>query len=462
MAAIEQAGPHRKNPQWFILFRILFNCRFYYPIYTIFFLDAGLSMAQFATLNFIWAVSIVLLEVPSGALADQVGRRRLVVLSAVLMVLEMACLAFLPFHAGGLTFWIFAANRVLSGAAEACASGADEALTYDSLPAEGEDGKSRDDLWRAVQGRLMRLQSIFFVLTMLIGAWVYQASSVNATLAKLGINLEVSRELAMRLPVLLCFLMALACLAVALRFAPAPGEAENSRIAWSALGAAFRGIRKTAQWLVRSPIPLALLIVGLLGDSFMRLFYTIGSQFYRTLGISTEWNGPIGAVAALSGLFFATPIDRLSKYLSPRSIYAVVAGLVMLGFLGLAYPFGKWSLLAAVPFWFGMRLLHFNLSVHLNAHVPPEQRATALSFRGLTMNLAYGVLMQVFGWQSLSVANKHALLAPTEANTDSVFRLSMPVWPWVFLALALAAALAVGRNLPSKNTPQPEPEKQTP
>jgi len=29
----------------------LFNCRFYYPIFTILFLDFGLSVAQFAVLN---------------------------------------------------------------------------------------------------------------------------------------------------------------------------------------------------------------------------------------------------------------------------------------------------------------------------------------------------------------------------------------------------------------------------
>ena len=72
------------NPSRFIWFRIFFNCRFYYPVYAIMFLDFGLSEEQFAYLKVAWALSIVLLEVPSGALADQLGRRTLVVLAAVL------------------------------------------------------------------------------------------------------------------------------------------------------------------------------------------------------------------------------------------------------------------------------------------------------------------------------------------------------------------------------------------
>ena len=74
---------HDPAPQaaLFVWFRLLFNCRFYYPVYTILFLDFGLNLTQFAALNVVWAISIVLLEVPSGAMADVIGRRNLVVLS---------------------------------------------------------------------------------------------------------------------------------------------------------------------------------------------------------------------------------------------------------------------------------------------------------------------------------------------------------------------------------------------
>ncbi len=79
----------------FIIFRLLYTARFYYPVFTILFLDYGLTLEQFAILNIVWSLTIVLAEVPSGALADMVGRKRLLVFAASLMVIEMALIVFL-------------------------------------------------------------------------------------------------------------------------------------------------------------------------------------------------------------------------------------------------------------------------------------------------------------------------------------------------------------------------------
>src|SRR5262245_60770726 len=124
-----------RNVRLFIAFRVLFNSRFYYAVFAVMFLDYGLSVEQFALLNVVWAFSIVLLEVPLGAVADHIGRKKTIVAASFLMVLEMCLLAFAPFGNPGLLFAMFVGNRILSGAAEACASGADEALAYDSLVA---------------------------------------------------------------------------------------------------------------------------------------------------------------------------------------------------------------------------------------------------------------------------------------------------------------------------------------
>ncbi len=72
-----------------IAFRVLFNSRFYYPVFTILFLDFGLSVAQFSILNAVWAATIVIAEVPSRALADIIGRKRLLVSSGLIMMVEI-------------------------------------------------------------------------------------------------------------------------------------------------------------------------------------------------------------------------------------------------------------------------------------------------------------------------------------------------------------------------------------
>lgn len=408
-----------------MLFRIFFNCRFYYPIFTILFLDFGLTLQQFAMLNALWAVTIVVLEVPSGALADQLGRRRLVIASAVLMVLEMASLVFMPRHGGALTLWCFAVNRVLSGAAEACASGADEALTYDSLPVDG-----REAVWQKIQVRLLRWSSLAFLVVTITGAITYDSARMTAIARGLGFDTTLGPEITMRIPLVLCLISAIATLWIARRFLPAPTEPARVSLDWKTLGAAFQNVTATGRWILRTPAVLVLLLIGLLCDSFMRLFYSVNSQFYRVLQIPAEFYGWIGATGALLGFAAAGWLEKLSQSLHASAAYRLVAGSVFLGLLGMAHPIAWWGLWAVVPFWFGMRALHFFLTHHLNQVIPGERRATALSFRGLTMNLAYGAIMQLFGIQTAWLAGR---LGPaTDENT--VFTAAATWWPWAFAA----------------------------
>jgi len=129
------------NIRLFIAFKVLFNSRFYYPVFTILFLDFGLTVAQFAILNAVWAATIVLTEVPSGALADIIGRKRLLVFATFTMIIEIGIISFVPKTDPSVIFIVFLVNRVLSGLAEAAASGADEAIAYDSLAAKGDPGQ---------------------------------------------------------------------------------------------------------------------------------------------------------------------------------------------------------------------------------------------------------------------------------------------------------------------------------
>ena len=176
-----------RNVRLFIAFRIFFNARFYYPIFTILFLDFGLTLEQFALLNAAWAAAIVLLEVPSGALADTFGRRNLLIVTGVLMVIEIALLCFVPLGNAGLLFAVFLVNRILSGAAEAAASGADEAIAYDTLKREGN---ALD--WPQVLEKQMRMQSMAYIVAMSVGAAVYDPVLMQRVLNALGLNIQLT------------------------------------------------------------------------------------------------------------------------------------------------------------------------------------------------------------------------------------------------------------------------------
>lgn len=98
-----------------------------YPVYALLFRDTGLSVWQISSLFALWSVTGVLLEVPSGAWADSVSRRRLLWIGPLLTAAGFALWTFLP------SYGAFALGFVLWGAGGALASGACEALVYDEL-----------------------------------------------------------------------------------------------------------------------------------------------------------------------------------------------------------------------------------------------------------------------------------------------------------------------------------------
>ncbi len=404
-----------RNLPLFIAFRVLFNARFYYPVFAVIQLDYGLTLPQFAVLNAVWAVSIVLLEVPSGALADRLGRKRMVVIASVLMVLEMGVLAVVPLGSNAVVFWAWVANRILSGAAEAAASGADEALAYDSIPKE-----DRETVWPRVLSRLMRLSSLAFIVAMLVGSAVYDPALVGRALSWIGWDLAVEKETALRLPIHLTLLNAFLAVAVALSMREAPLETECGGEAslWS-------GILGAGRWILGTPAVCGLVLAALVHDSALRLFTVTASEYYRLIGIPVVWFGAIGAAFSALGLFIPKWAAWLVRHGTLRSNFRVVSIVALCGFVGVAFAIPKWGVLFAAFFSIGFGLLNFFTSHYLNALVDSRRRATLLSFRGLALNLGFGGISLVYG----AILRG---LKEGDAGIDSAYRTSLWWLPGIF------------------------------
>ncbi|MCP5068314.1 MAG: MFS transporter [bacterium] len=93
----------------------------------------GLRATEFGWIIAIFYLAVVLFEVPSGILADRFGRRRLLVIGALANVLACGMLAV------AFDFLSFAAVQVLFAIGTAAISGADSALLFDRLAAEGRE-----------------------------------------------------------------------------------------------------------------------------------------------------------------------------------------------------------------------------------------------------------------------------------------------------------------------------------
>jgi len=426
------------NIRRFIALRICFNSRFYYPVFTILFLDFGLSLEQFALLNSVWAATIVLAEVPSGALADIIGRKRVLVCTSLIMFMELALIAVVPLGNNSLVFWVFLVNRVLSGLAEALASGTDEALAYDSLAERG-----LADEWPRVIDIQMRLQSAGFVVTMTIGALLYDPATVNLVLRWLDMSTSVTQQVTMRFPLYLTLVMSvLAFLTTISMTEPIVGRNEYDS------PESFRGILHRAmkltwtagRWIITAPFALAVILFGMTFDHSLRMIVTMTSQYYRLIALPEATFGLIGSAIGMIGLVVPRIARSMSTHWPPVWNLGAVAIVSLSGLWGLTRFYPIVGLLPMILIFMGLMLTSFFTSHYLNRVTASQHRATVLSFKGLSFNLAYGMIGFLYAALVHHLRTEMNIRYPgldVQFIENQSFRESIYWFPWYTLAIAL-------------------------
>jgi hypothetical protein len=329
---------------------------------------------------------------------------------------------------------------VLSGAAEASASGADEAIAYDSLQDEGD---IRD--WPRVLEMQMWARSIVLIIAMSLGAAVYDPDLMQRIADGLGINVQLSQGITLRIPPLLTLLMAILTLFIALRMREsARKNYQTTSGRGTSITAAFKLTLAAGSWILKTPFALVIILAGLLFDNCIRMVITLSSQYYRLIELPEATFGLIGSGLAVLGLFIPRLARGLAQKRSPAFNLGVMACLTLTGLIGMTF-FIPIMGLAPVVVLVGVIYLHnFFQSHYLNRITSSEQRATVLSFKGLSFNLAYGAIGVLYSLLLARLRFQTSATQPAMAGAELenlVFIKSLAWFPGYFLLTMLAVLL---------------------
>ncbi|MDF1497011.1 MAG: MFS transporter [Patescibacteria group bacterium] len=116
-----------RNPRLLFWGKVFMEAKGLAIIEVLFFMHRGLTIDEVYYLSIAWSIATLITEVPSGYLADRIGRKRTIMIGMVLYL--TACI--IRIYAFG--FFHFAVVFVLFSIGFSCMSGTEEALLFDSL-----------------------------------------------------------------------------------------------------------------------------------------------------------------------------------------------------------------------------------------------------------------------------------------------------------------------------------------
>src|SRR4029453_15984456 len=184
--------PNARSIQRTYLILLLGNtvaAAFIWGINTIFLLDAGLSNLEAFAANSFFTVGMVLFEVPTGIVADTIGRRVSYLLGTVTLAATTLLYVFLWQIEG--PFWAWAVVSMLLGLGFTFFSGAGEAWVVDALNATHFEGNLE-----SVFGRGQVVSGVAMLTGSEAGGYIAQVTNLGVPFVLRGVVLLVMFVLA--------------------------------------------------------------------------------------------------------------------------------------------------------------------------------------------------------------------------------------------------------------------------
>jgi MFS family permease len=366
----------RRNIFITYILRICFHCLFPVSVITLFWKKHGLTLLDIFLLQAIFAIAIAILEIPTGYIGDQLGRKKTLLLSCCIVAGGWI------FYSFSTTFWQFITAEIILGLGLSFFSGTDTSLVYESLSACQET-----ESFTKIQGRQMGLGHIAEAVSALSGGFL-------AALLPIPV-LMIFTSCAIGIGIISCFFIT-----------------EPERETYKHPKGTLYGLYKIARYIfLRSKfVRFALPLMAACSLSTM-----LGVWLYQPLwqerSVPIWLFGVLWAAMALPAAAGSSCAHWLEKKIGKKNILWLLPVPAFLGYLFLAFLPG-WG---AIPFLYLIPLtrgLNFPiLSSYIHKETFSDKRATVLSVQSWLFRIAYFGLGPLVGWTGQTFGLSTAFIA---------------------------------------------------
>lgn len=344
----------------------------YIHAYALLLLARGLTLVQISLIESVVIGTIFLMEIPTGILADRVGRKWSIFFSTLLLM----CAEFLFIFAQSYAWYIVIA--LFTGTGFAFASGAVEAMVYDSLPE-----KDRDNAMKKAMGRVNSMGMIAFFISPIIGAIIIGDATPENFIP------------AIALTVLALFIGLMVSLTL-----------REPTTEWSAdKQNAITLFRTGVSLLVNNRRLRRLALIVIFTAPFTgTLVTTLAAPYLTQNEVSPFVIGVVLSVGSLLGAFTQHYAYKIEQWLGQQRAIAVLILLPGVMYWILALVAGPMLTVLVVIFMYGTNDMKAPLfSSYQNALIDSQNRATVLSLINMFVSLFLAVVAPLYA--SLAIAN---------------------------------------------------------
>ena len=334
---------------------------FYHPIATLYYQARGLS---FVEINSLWAIIVgvmAIAEVPTGILADKIGRKFSIIIALFLQLVGEVIYIFADHYL------LFAFVAVIAGIGFAFSSCCFEAMMYDSLKKDGRE--------KEIQ-KVSGLNSSFSQLAILIGAFAG------------GI---IAKDLQMDSFILLIIMTACAVgIALFISFFLKEPISRYRHSEESPTKLFIDGIKllKTNKSLQR------IVILSLLATPFVNYLMTFYQPYFVDAEVGGVWFGIALSVASLLGILTSKYAYLLEKKFGVKRGVLIAVLLPGIFYFLIAAVYHPWiSILLFILAYASMNLQKPIFADYTNRHIENKNRATVLSI----INMFSGIYVAIMG-----------------------------------------------------------------
>ena len=348
-----------------IVIRFCQRFHLYIHAYALLLLGRGLTLVQISLIESILIGTIFLTEVPTGLLADRVGRKWSIFASTVLLMAG----EFIFIFAQSFEWYVLVA--LLTGTGFAFASGAVEALVYDSLPPE-----NREEAMKRAMGRVNSYSLIAFVVAPIIGGLIIGDAAVE------------NFTPAIVLTVLALLVGALVCLTLR------EPVLDSSKATTSSLALLRAGMQLLRH---HQRLRRLLLLIVFTTPITSSLVTTLGPPYLTQNGAAPFMTGVVLSLGSLLGALTTRYAYKVEGWLGQGRAIALLILLPGAMYWLLAAVAGPGAVVLVMILMLGVADMKTPLfSAYQNALIESKNRATVLSLVNMFLNLFVALAAPIF------------------------------------------------------------------